>query len=85
MPPSKNEHASARIDLQPSAWQNRNRCALEQHFNAGGMMHEGKVSTEMGLTGIPHEAETLRVTRDLDVLKYAGDRICLPSLARVST
>ena len=50
---------------------------LEQHFNAGGMMHEGKVSTEMGLTGIPHEAETLRVTRDLDMLKYAGGRLHL--------
>ena len=50
---------------------------LEQHFNAGGMMHEGKVSTEMGLTGIPPEAETLRVTRDLDVLKYAGGRLHL--------
>ena len=29
-------------------------------MNAGGLMHEGVYSTQMGLIGIPHEAETLR-------------------------
>jgi dihydroorotase len=53
---------------------------LDRDLNAGGLMHEGVVSTEMGLIGIPSEAETLRVARDLDVLKYAGGRLHLSIL-----
>lgn len=53
---------------------------LDQNLNAGGLMHEGVVSTEMGLIGIPSEAETLRVARDLDVLRYAGGRLHLSIL-----
>ena len=53
---------------------------LDRDMNAGGLMHEGVYSTQMGLIGIPHEAETLRVSRDLDVLKYAGGRLHLATL-----
>ena len=53
---------------------------LDRDMNPGGLMHEGIVSTQMGLIGIPHEAETLRVSRDLDVLKYTGGRLNLTSL-----
>lgn len=53
---------------------------LDRELNAGGLMHEGVVSTEMGLIGIPTEAETIRVTRDLDVLRYAGGRLHLSIL-----
>ena len=53
---------------------------LDRDLNAGGIMHEGVVSTEMGLIGIPSEAETLRVSRDIDVLKYAGGRLHLSVL-----
>ncbi len=48
---------------------------LDRDMNAGGLMHEGVVSTQMGVIGIPHEAETLRVSRDLDVLKYTEGRL----------
>ena len=48
---------------------------LDRDFNTGGLMHEGLVSTEMGLIGIPSEAETSRVARNLDVLRYAGGRL----------
>ena len=45
-------------------------------MNPGGLMHEGVTSTEMGLTGIP-QAETMRVQRDIDLLKYAGGHLHL--------
>mgnify|MGYP003307509386 FL=1 len=53
---------------------------LDLDLNAEGVMHEGVVSTEMGLTGIPSEAETLRVSRDLDILRYTGGRLHFPIL-----
>ena len=48
---------------------------LETDLNHGGVMHEGLVSTEMGLLGIPVEAEVLRVSRDLEVLRHAGGQL----------
>jgi len=48
---------------------------LESDLNHGGVMHEGLVSTEMGLLGIPVEAEVLRVSRDLEVLRHAGGQL----------
>jgi dihydroorotase len=48
---------------------------LESDLNHGGVMHEGLVSTEMGLLGIPVEAEVLRVSRNLEVLRHAGGRL----------
>ena len=47
----------------------------DEDLNSGGVMHEGIVSTEMGLVGVPSEAESLRISRDLDVLSYAGGRL----------
>ncbi|WKK87323.2 dihydroorotase [Marivirga arenosa] len=40
-----------------------------------GQMNEGKVSTGLGLKGIPHLAEEIVVKRDLDLLEYAGGRL----------
>ena len=48
---------------------------LDDDLNAGGVMHEGPTSTAMGVTGIPAEAESLRVSRDLDILRYAGGHL----------
>lgn len=42
---------------------------------AGGQMHEGLVSTSLGLKGIPALAEELMVQRDLSLLEYAGGRL----------
>lgn len=44
---------------------------------AGGQMHEGKMSTELGLKAIPALAEELMVQRDLSLLEYAGGRLHL--------
>ncbi len=43
----------------------------------GGQMHEGLVSTRMGLRGIPALAESIAVQRDLSLMHYAGGRLHL--------
>lgn len=43
--------------------------------SAGGQMHEGLMSTSLGLKGIPALAETLMVQRDLSLLEYAESRL----------
>jgi dihydroorotase len=42
---------------------------------AGGQMHEGLVSTQLGLRGISALSETLMVQRDLSLLEYANSRL----------
>lgn len=41
----------------------------------GGMMHEGVVSTEMGVKGIPSVAEEIRLQRDIELLRYTSGRL----------
>ena len=45
-------------------------------------MHEGLISTELGLRGEPSLSEELTIKRDLDILKYAGGKL---HFSRVST
>jgi dihydroorotase len=40
-----------------------------------GVMHEGAVSTRLGLKGIPGQAEDVMVTRDLALLELCGGRL----------
>ncbi|MFD2513348.1 dihydroorotase [Pontibacter locisalis] len=40
-----------------------------------GQMHEGEVSTRLGMKGIPSLAEEIVVTRDLQLLAYAGGKM----------
>jgi dihydroorotase len=47
----------------------------DQNLSAGGQMHEGKVSTLLGLKGIPAIAEETVINRDLELLKYAEGKI----------
>ncbi len=44
---------------------------------AGGQMHEGVMSTMLGLKGLPALAEELMVQRDLSLLEYADSRLHL--------
>jgi dihydroorotase len=46
-----------------------------------GMMHEGLISTQLGLKGIPSLAEEVMVTRDLQLLEYAGGRLHISLLS----
>lgn len=49
---------------------------------AGGMMHEGSVSSILGLKGIPAAAEETMLARDLIILKLTGGRL---HMAHIST
>lgn len=48
---------------------------------AGGQMHEGKLSTMLGMKGIPALSEEVTVQRDLSLLEYAGGRLHLHLLS----
>ncbi|MEZ4966406.1 MAG: dihydroorotase [Saprospiraceae bacterium] len=47
----------------------------QRSIAAGGQMHEGLVSTSLGLKGIPALAEEIVVQRDLRLLEYAEGRL----------
>ncbi len=51
-------------------------------LSRGGAMHEGAVSTELGLPGIPRAAEEVMVLRDLALAELTGGRL---HIAHVST
>ncbi|MBV6442847.1 MAG: Dihydroorotase [Saprospiraceae bacterium] len=48
---------------------------------AGGQMHEGVVSTSLGMKGVPALAEEIMVQRDLSLLEYVQGRLHLHLLS----
>ncbi len=46
-----------------------------------GQMHEGLVSTSLGLKGIPRLAEELMLERDLHLLEYTGSRLHVANIS----
>jgi len=54
----------------------------DRNLSEGGMMHEGFVSTEIGLPGIPGIAEEVMVARDILLAEYTGAHL---HIAHVST
>lgn len=42
---------------------------------SGGLMHEGEMSTSLGMAGIPSLGETLMLHRDIELLRYTGSRL----------
>jgi dihydroorotase len=51
------------------------------HLAAHGVMHEGRVSTELGLRGIPAQAEDIMVARDLALAELTGARLHIAHLS----
>jgi dihydroorotase len=47
----------------------------DHNLSEGGVMNEGRISTFMGLPGIPSEAETVMVSRDILLAKKTGARL----------
>lgn len=47
----------------------------EQSIVPGGQMHEGIISTQLGMRGIPALSESLMVQRDIDILVYSDSRL----------
>jgi len=56
--------------------------AEDPSLSLGGAMHEGEVSTRLGLPGIPRISEDVATVRDLMLAEYTGGRL---HLAHVST
>ncbi len=48
---------------------------VDKSIGQFGLMHEGIVSTRLGLPGIPAMAEELMVARDIKLARYAGSKL----------
>ncbi|MFT3675181.1 MAG: dihydroorotase [Chitinophagaceae bacterium] len=53
----------------------------DKSINPHGLMHEGIVSTQLGLPGKPAMAEELMVARDIELLRYADSRLHFTGIA----
>ncbi len=49
--------------------------ANDESISSGGLMHEGIMSTQLGLPGIPALAEELMVARDIALLQYTNSTL----------
>lgn len=47
----------------------------DKMLTAFGTMHEGIMSTTLGMKGMPELAEEIMIDRDIELLKYAGGKI----------
>ena len=56
--------------------------AIDEELNTQGFMHEGVVSTRLGIPGVPSVAEDMAVARDSLIAQYTGAHI---HIAHVST
>lgn len=50
-----------------------------------GIVHEGEVSTTLGLKGIPSLAEELQISRDLFILEYTGGKLHIPTISTANS
>lgn len=50
-----------------------------------GIVHEGEVSTSLGLKGIPSLAEELQIVRDLFILEYTGGKLHIPTISTANS
>lgn len=48
---------------------------IDISLSAGGLMHEGAISTRLGMAGIPELAETIFIHRDIELLRYTGSKL----------
>ena len=48
---------------------------VDASLSAGGLMHEGIMSTKLGMAGIPVLAETILIHRDIELLRYTDSRL----------
>ena len=52
-----------------------------RELSTGGIMHEGNVSTVLGLGGLPAEAEDVMTSRDLRLAEASGARVHLMNIS----
>jgi dihydroorotase len=48
---------------------------VDASLSAGGLMHEGVMSTRLGMAGIPILAETILIHRDIELLRYTDSKL----------
>ncbi len=53
----------------------------DEKIKGNGVVHEGMVSTRLGLKGIPALAEELVIARNLFLLEYTGGKLHLPTIS----
>lgn len=53
----------------------------DPELSGNGVMHEGTVSTSLGLEAIPHISEDVMIARDLIILEYIGGRFHIAHLS----
>ncbi|MBI4051006.1 MAG: dihydroorotase [Elusimicrobia bacterium] len=57
----------------------------DAHLSQNGVMHEGLVSSRLGVCGIPAEAETLMAQRDIQLAEMTGGRLHLAHVSCAGT
>ena len=55
--------------------------AHDQSIDVGGQMHEGVVSTSLGMRGIPSLSEELMVQRDIYLTKYTESKLHISNIS----
>lgn len=55
--------------------------AQDSSIKGKGVVHEGIVSTRLGLKGIPPLAEELQIARNLYLLEYTGGKMHIPTVS----
>ncbi len=58
---------------------------IDKTIAANGLMHEGIISTQMGLPGLPAVAEELMVKRDIDLLRYTNSKLHITGVSSATT
>ncbi len=57
----------------------------DSQLSRGGSMHEGAVSTELGIPGIPKAAEEIMVARNIALAELTGARLHLPHVSTLGS
>ncbi|MBX2904528.1 MAG: dihydroorotase [Taibaiella sp.] len=58
---------------------------VDASLSSGGLMHEGPVSTSLGMAGIPALAETLAVHRDIELARYTGGKLHITGISSAAS
>lgn len=58
---------------------------LDFNLSKNGQMHEGEISTNLGLKAIPHIAETSSLARDIQLLEYTQGRMHIPYISSANS
>jgi len=58
---------------------------LDNSIKGKGIVHEGPVSTKLGLKGIPTLAEELHIARNLFLLEYTGGKMHIPTISTIQS